>query len=76
MSSCQALGYSDFVLRKAVEVQEQAALGWVIRSDQLTRSRMVHYQLGGHTPVKALRKAMAETVQWALQPSSGSLFRS
>ena len=59
-SYSQPLDYSDFALRNAVEVQEQAAVGWVIRNDELTRSRMSHFQLGGLTPGVPCRAARPE----------------
>ncbi|CAE7280076.1 unnamed protein product, partial [Symbiodinium sp. CCMP2456] len=40
MSYQQALGYSDTILRKSVDVPESAQLAWVVRNDWLTRSRM------------------------------------
>ena len=68
----QALAYSDTVLRKSIEVPEEAQLGWMVKNDQLTRSRMASHQLQGWPPCEALQRALSETVEWAIIPTSSS----
>ena len=75
MSYQQALGYSDTVLRKSVDVPESAQLAWVVRNDWLTRSRMTAHMIQGWPPCEALVRALAETVEWAMVPSGSSELR-
>ena len=72
MSFQQALGYSDTILRKAVDVAESAQLGWLARNDSLTRSRMAAHMMQGWPPGEALTRAMSETVEWAMLPAPGA----
>ena len=72
MSFQQALGYSDTILRKAVDVPESAQLAWLAKNDSLTRSRMAAHMLQGWPPGEALGRAMAETVEWAMLPMPGA----
>ncbi|CAE6920920.1 aspC [Symbiodinium sp. CCMP2592] len=71
MSFQQALGYSDTILRKAVDVPEPSQLVWMSRNDSLTRSRMAAHMMQGWPPGEALERALAETVEWAMLPALG-----
>ena len=68
----QALSYSDTILRKSVEVPETLQIAWLSHNDHLTRTRMVSHVLQGWPPCEALEKALTETVEWAVIPSSTS----
>ena len=57
----EAMGYSDTILRKSVEVPESLQLAWLSRNDHLTRTRVVSH---------VLERAMQETVEWAVIPSA------
>ena len=68
MSFQQALGCSDTILRKAVDVCEGSQLGWPSGNDSLTRSRMAAHMMQGWPPGEALTRA----IEWAVLPAPGS----